>query len=307
MPYLSALQDSGAFVFCWDQSALARMKEYGITRAAHFAMAVNPRLFRRDRDEVASDPAIPVLFVGGPDPSRNRHLAPLPDLGLRIFGYEPEGWDAGLRTCHAGEVLERPMLRRAYNRARISVNVTRAHGRSSLNMRVYEAMACGSLMITDDKPDTRALFCDGEHLVIYRDERDLRRKVDYYLSHEDERRAIADAGMRKVHAEHTYDLRLKAIEPVLDGVFSEHRLLAKLDEYAARDAGKAREFVRFLRADSRVTEHRDVLACKSALIELACGDRREAEAEIGRALAENPNHLEAMRLAASLGAAGKAI
>ena len=305
-PYIAALQGEGAFAFCWDQDAIARMREYGVIKTRHFPMAVNPRLFHRDQEEVAGEPEIPVLFVGGPDADRNRCLAGLAGRGLQIYGYDRARWQEALRRCHAGELLDRPALRRAYNRARISVNVTRAHGKSSLNMRVYEAMACGALMLTDQKADAHALFRDGTELVVYDGERDLVEKVEYYLAHEDERSRIADAGMRKVQAGHTYDARIAEVAPVLVQLFSEHRLFATLDSFARADTEKALAFVRFLRDGSRVTGSADLLACRAAALSLARGDRAGAIDEVRAALAVNPVHLEALALADRLGIAAPA-
>ena len=73
-------------------------------------------------------------------------------------------------------------------------------------------MACGCLMLTDDRSDASRLFQDGAEIVIYRSTEDLRRKVSYFLVHPDRRRAIAEAGRRKVLSHHTYTARLQAVE-----------------------------------------------------------------------------------------------
>lgn len=81
--------------------------------------------------------------------------------------------------------------------------------------RVFEVMACGTMLMCDDQPDVRRLFMDGEHLVIYRDIDELREKVSYYLEHEDERKRIAENGMREVLEKHTFTYRVKAILDIL--------------------------------------------------------------------------------------------
>jgi spore maturation protein CgeB len=46
---------------------------------------------------------------------------------------------------------------------------------------------------------------------------DLKTKIDYWLPREAERHEIAQAGMRRAHAEHTYLLRLDLLLSTLSG------------------------------------------------------------------------------------------
>lgn len=64
---------------------------------------------------------------------------------------------------------------------------------------------------------TCQLFEDGKELVSFRSMSDLKQKIDYWLPREAERRAIAEAGMRRAHAEHTYALRLGLLLDTLTG------------------------------------------------------------------------------------------
>jgi len=115
---------------------------------------------------------------------------------------------------------------------------------NDLNMRVFEALASGSLLITNELNDAgrswesgtpqRAfptvvgtpmivqgrgsdpggngqgeLFRDGNHLVTYRTSEELLEKVRYYLEHDEERERIAAAGREEVLAKHTYRQRME--------------------------------------------------------------------------------------------------
>jgi glycosyltransferase involved in cell wall biosynthesis len=77
-----------------------------------------------------------------------------------------------------------------------------------LNMRVFEAIACGRLLITDAANGILDIFEDKNHLVIYNDS-DLEELIKYYLEYEEERNKIANAGMEEIRKKHTYDVRLK--------------------------------------------------------------------------------------------------
>ncbi len=57
------------------------------------------------------------------------------------------------------------------------------------------------------------LYTDGEHLRTWPlgDWGELRRLIDFYVVHDDERRAIAEAGRRHVLENHTYGVRLRSL------------------------------------------------------------------------------------------------
>ena len=86
-----------------------------------------------------------------------------------------------------------------------------------LNMRLFEVLASGSMLITKKIPNGQSdLFRDGEHLVEYTSTEDLLDKVDYYLKHEDERLKIARAGQELALTKHTYKNRVdKLLETIM--------------------------------------------------------------------------------------------
>jgi glycosyltransferase involved in cell wall biosynthesis len=79
------------------------------------------------------------------------------------------------------------------------------------NMRVGEAMATGSFLLTEWVPHIDELFEDGKHLVTYKTMDEAVEKAHYYLEHETEREAIAKAGMEHTLANHTYEIRAKKL------------------------------------------------------------------------------------------------
>ncbi len=99
-------------------------------------------------------------------------------------------------------------MARVYAESKIVVNA--CHNRD-VNMRVFEAMASGALLVTDEADGLEDLFTDGEHLVIYRNDAEVLDRIAYYLEHEEERERIARSGQRLVLAEHTYTHRMDAI------------------------------------------------------------------------------------------------
>jgi spore maturation protein CgeB/ubiquinone/menaquinone biosynthesis C-methylase UbiE/Tfp pilus assembly protein PilF len=99
-------------------------------------------------------------------------------------------------------------MARIYAQSRIVLNA--AYNRD-VNMRVFEAMASGALLITDEADGLEDLFQDGEHLVIYRRDADLPGLVARYLDDHAARERIARAGQELVLREHTYAHRVQTL------------------------------------------------------------------------------------------------
>lgn len=88
--------------------------------------------------------------------------------------------------------------------------------KDDLNMRVFETLATKSLLLTNNIPTLGELFEDGKHLVTYRTLDEAVEKARYYIEHDSERQAIAEAGYAEVLAKHTYKHRVERIAEVMD-------------------------------------------------------------------------------------------
>jgi GT2 family glycosyltransferase/tetratricopeptide (TPR) repeat protein/2-polyprenyl-3-methyl-5-hydroxy-6-metoxy-1,4-benzoquinol methylase len=84
---------------------------------------------------------------------------------------------------------------------------------NDINMRVFEALASGSLLLTNDlrANGQGELVRDGMHLATYGDADDLLDKARYYLSRESVRERVAAAGRQEALARHTYRHRMEKI------------------------------------------------------------------------------------------------
>ena len=103
-----------------------------------------------------------------------------------------------------------------YLQTKVVVNLGRDDFPQDANMRVYEVMASGALLITSLPSELTALgFKEGTHFVGYRHEEDLVPSVRYYLEHEGERVKIAAAGREKTLREDTYECRAAKLLEVL--------------------------------------------------------------------------------------------
>ena len=79
--------------------------------------------------------------------------------------------------------------------------------------RIYEMLGRGAFFITPSVPGLEKEFEDGKHIVCYEDLNwtDLRKKINYYLEHKDEREKIRTAGVEHCRNNFTYKHRCEEL------------------------------------------------------------------------------------------------
>ena len=80
--------------------------------------------------------------------------------------------------------------------------------REGIPLRVMDILGSGGFLITNYRKALCNVFEDDKDLVVYYDEYDLLQKIDYYLSHEEERIRIAENGRRKVLSQHSLSIKI---------------------------------------------------------------------------------------------------
>lgn len=96
-----------------------------------------------------------------------------------------------------------------YSQSKIVFNTSIA---GDVTMRIFEGTASAALLLTDPAQNgLNELFTIGKEIVVYENDDDLLKKIDYYLAHDDERCAIAQAGYTQTLKAHTYQHRVKQI------------------------------------------------------------------------------------------------
>lgn len=83
--------------------------------------------------------------------------------------------------------------------------------REQIKGRNFEVPGCGAFLLTSDADNLTDYYEDGKEIVIYKNDEDLLEKINYYLKHDKERELIAEKGLRRTLAEHTYEKRFNFI------------------------------------------------------------------------------------------------
>jgi hypothetical protein len=142
--------------------------------------------------------------------------------------------------------------------SKIVVNISRDDFPQDANMRCFEAMAAGALLITKSPSELTALgFEEGSHFVGYRESSEVAGIVAHWLERDSEREVIARRARNLVLTEHTYDARVATIlETVRSGAMAPARTWS-----AARvQALRLDYFVEYADASQSLRTYRRLLA-----------------------------------------------
>lgn len=170
--------------------------------------------FAADPEELFHQPAPqyahPVAFVGsnirGPKVNA-QYLLPAIPFGLVIYGGP---WPEPYARVHRGK-LPMPDLPKLYSSCLINLN---AHvddhiTYGTINLRIFEVLACEGFLISDDAPAVRAEFDDA--VVSTTGHEDLWAKLVRYLADAPERERRRKLGRQMVLNGHTYAHRMEVV------------------------------------------------------------------------------------------------
>lgn len=119
-----------------------------------------------------------------------------------------------IRECYMGQAWGREMYQILVN-SKITLN---HHGDIlpyANNCRLYEATGIGTLLITDWKENLHEMFELSKEVIAYRTPEECAELIQYYLEHDDERKAIARAGQKRTLREHTYYHRMQELVDIV--------------------------------------------------------------------------------------------
>ena len=203
-----------------DADSLPKYRAEGIDNVLLSQWACNRYAYGRVEGPMLHE----VTFVGQPHGNREEIIERIERAGHRVecWGF---GWPAG-RIDHDEMV-------RVFSQSRVNLNLSNSStvapktlrakvgkllGRgpkgpqpAQIKGRNFEVPGCGGFLLTERVPHLERYFELGSEVAVYDTTEDLVEQVGHWLEPEGERAAVAEAGYRRVLAEHTYDHRFGEI------------------------------------------------------------------------------------------------
>lgn len=205
-------------VFTATYENLDEYREYGARRAEFLPFAFDPydhhppKLNTEDYKEFGAE----VTFVGKWWHERAATLEGVVDIcQIAVWG---GGWQtlpqsSPLRPFVKGRLVMGIEMPKVYAASKICLNnLTRRPNRHGHLMRTFEIAACGGFQLSERSEETLAFFEEGKEIECYGSLEECREKIKYYLSHETERRKIAERGYERCRNScYSYSDRAKQI------------------------------------------------------------------------------------------------
>lgn len=201
--------------------------------SVHYLPFANDFRVYRPR-ETDPEKQVDVLFIGSGYWNRIKFFdAIAPYLATKKVLIAGWWWDR-LSNYHLladkirlGEWMTPEQTAEYYAAAKIVINLHRApddesYNRNtqrlpahSINPRTFEISGAGTLQLTDLRPDLHNHYAPDQEIATYGSPEELIGKIEYYLSHEEERKALIRAGLKRTVKSHTYEQRLDALLHVM--------------------------------------------------------------------------------------------
>ena len=228
-------------VFTVESACVEAHKAAGSKNAEYLPLGCVPSIHKKMEveDKYKSD----ICFIGVPFPRRVEIFDSLADFlndfNVKIIGggpnigssEDPWLWKRKLKRLDVlerfviDEVVQPPEAAKYYNGAKINLNIHRAAiderfkaGNvsgivpKSESGRTFEIAGCGAFQLIDqERPNFRLHFEEGKEIASFSDLDDFKKKVSYYLDHENERVSMANMAQKRAYLEHTYKNRLERI------------------------------------------------------------------------------------------------
>lgn len=202
-------------VLASSQASVDLIGERTSTLARLMPLATNPERFR----PVPPEPGLraDMVFTGNHWGAERQLIETLrempPELEVKVFG---RGWEAVpvARSLHAG-ALDYDRLPWAYSSALLVVDDSAHHAKpyGAVNSRVFDALACGTLVTSNDAEGVRTLF--GEDFPAWHDAVTLRAHAEAARDEPAHAVALAASYREEVLARHTYAHRAGQVREAL--------------------------------------------------------------------------------------------
>lgn len=141
-----------------------------------------------------------IAFMGTWSKEREKMIDALSGLNVRIWGgyWQKSSREFREKFTITSKIAWLEDMSRVVNSTKIIIDALTKEQHDQINMKNLQIPACGGFLITSKTDKIVEMFAEDREVVCYETYGELRRKCEYYLLHEDERRAIASRAHEKV-------------------------------------------------------------------------------------------------------------
>ena len=227
------------WIITTDSEAPAKYKKIGYDNVIKTTWAANQHIYKPQKGDLKYD----VSFIGKSHGNRKEMVAYLKTNGIKAQCWG-QGWPNGrvsqeemvkifsqskinlnfteVSTAKKDfktliKIFAKIFLRRGVNNTfhfsspsiiwRNIINFHLPQSHPQIKGRNFEVPACGGFLLTEPAEDLFNFYEYEKEIVVFNDLAELIEKITYYLSHEEERKKIAQAGYERTLKGHTWEKR----------------------------------------------------------------------------------------------------
>ncbi|OCC15877.1 hypothetical protein DBT_0802 [Dissulfuribacter thermophilus] len=187
---------------------------YGLSNVYYMQWACNPKKYY---PIPGLEKKYSVTFIGAAYGKRVEYIRYLlkNNIDIKIFGPK---WNHYIGfSKHWGGILSHDKMLEIISQSKINLNflwTSRDPNRSTIKGRTLELAACKGFQLSNYTEEFKNYgFIEGNHIAIFNNKKDLLEKINFYLTHDDERETIAQRAYNHVLKNHTWQHRF-------DGLFN---------------------------------------------------------------------------------------
>jgi len=136
-----------------------------------------------------------IIFVGTLTKHRQEFIDYCTEQGLEVDTFGKGG---------KHDFIERKDLGDLYRRSRIVLDFQNTGGNTGFSLRVYEAMACGAMLLSEHTQDFEKIFKQGEEADSFSSPEECVSKIRKYLADEPLCRRIGEAAAKRIQQDFTW-------------------------------------------------------------------------------------------------------
>lgn len=136
-----------------------------------------------------------------------------PGYKIDLYTHNRNTRIGGVNNC--GPVDYYSEMPYVFMNSKINLNITLRSIKTGIPLRVFDILGCGGFLITNYQAELAQYFDLETDMICYNDYDDLMGKTEYYLSHDAERREIAENGCMRIKEAHTMRHRIREMLDII--------------------------------------------------------------------------------------------
>lgn len=103
-----------------------------------------------------------------------------------------------------------------FKSCKINLNSSLRAAQSAISLRALDVLGCGGFLLSNAQPELMEYFEDKKEVVLFHSTEEAIDLANYYLTHDEERKRIAVAGLERVRKDFRYDRKIKEMLKLAD-------------------------------------------------------------------------------------------